>query len=115
MKSDQIGCGVVQLTAELVLANPFNPVTDGLTVVLKGTQGIVGSLDVAPGQLVQTSPMCFRATAKGVDGAVIRVTLLVEAGKYAMYVSGSRLATWAAPDGHVTVEVTAGANHVVRP
>jgi hypothetical protein len=114
VRSGTDGCGPAQLRADLQLPGPFNPRTDALAISMSGAQGEVATLAFAPGQLRMSAetPGAYRGLMRRADGAVLRVSLRQQTGGYAVRLSGRDLDTWRAPDGTLTLDVTAGAYRV---
>lgn len=119
VRSGSDGCGPAQVRADLQLPGPFDPRTDALTINLSGAQGEVATLAFAPGRLRMSAktPGAYRGLLRRADGAVLRVSIREQARRqqtagYAVRLSGRDLDTWRAPDGALTLDVTAGAYRV---
>ncbi|MBI4516390.1 MAG: right-handed parallel beta-helix repeat-containing protein [Deltaproteobacteria bacterium] len=110
VRSDESGSGRARFSADLRLPGGagFDPRTDALSVVLSGARGPLGSLELAAGALRASDGGVYRAAVRDRDGAVLHLALTERAGGYAVSLRGHNVETWRAPDGEVTLDVTAG-------
>jgi nitrous oxidase accessory protein NosD len=112
LSADATGCGRAQVLADLMVPNrtAFDLASHGLTVVLGGHHGPVMAVELpaAEARAAQAEPASYRAAARHSDGSTVRLSLRPRAGGYTLFLRGRNVDTWRAPDGTVTVDVTAG-------